>query len=586
MKKRHSLVWRIALSFGLLLVLVMGGLSLFLSSYFHTSYQELLAQNLRAEAHLVASRLAARLDEDPAGSAMAEIVQTYAESLNVRVTIIDRNGFVLGDSNADFNEMENHLNRPEVQSALRGDITTATRFSNTLKVSMLYTAAPILRGERIEGVARLAISLQSVQDNINRIQRTIISATGVALLVGLLLAFIIASYTTRPIEELTGIVRNFSSGQSPEISTTRRRDEIGQLYQAFQAMSTQLNQQIGELETERGKLEAVLANISDGIVIVDEQGIVQLINPAALLLFRSEADGATGKSLVEVVRQHQLVELWRRSQLSGAQESVTLEISPSRLFVQGIASPMRQVLPGMTLLLFQDLTRVRRLETVRRDFVSNVSHELRTPLASLKALTETLQEGALEDPPAARRFLQRMETEIDNLTQMVHELLELSKIESNRVPLKRRPVSPCEMATPAVERMQMQAERAGLSLRMECPDNFPQVQADPERVTQVLINLIHNAIKFTQPGGEIVVSGSLQGDSVTIYVRDTGVGIPPVALTRIFERFYKADRSRSGGGTGLGLSIARHIIEAHGGRIWAESDVDRGSTFYFTLPVA
>ena len=320
--------------------------------------------------------------------------------------------------------------------------------------------------------------------------------------------------------------------------------------------------------------------------MVDEQGLVQLINPAALLLFRTENADVIGKSLIEVVRQHQLVELWRRSRMSGEQESITLEISPNRLFVQGIASPLRQVQPEMTLMLFQDLTRVRRLETVRRDFVSNVSHELRTPLASLKALTETLQEGALEDPPAARRFLQRMETEIDNLTQMVHELLELSRIESNRVPLKRRPVNPCELASPPVERMQMQAERAGLSLRMTCSGDLPPVQADPERVSQVLINLIHNAIKFTPPGGEIVVSGTQLDNEVTICVRDTGVGISPEALPRIFERFYKADRSRSGGGTGLGLSIARHIIEAHGGRIWAESDIQRGSTFYFTLPKA
>ena len=586
MKKRNSLVWQIALSFGLLLVLAMGGLSWFLSSYFHNSYQVLLEQNLTAEARLVASRVAVRMAEDPSNSTMGEIVRTYAESLNVRVTIINSDGVVLGESNTDPREMENHLNRPEVQGALQGKVTTATRYSTTLKVNMLYAAAPVMRGEQVESVARLAISMQVVQENLARIQRTVITASLVALLSGLLLAYIIASYTTRPVEELTAAVRNFGRGSMPKISSTHRQDEIGQLNLAFQAMAQQLNQQIDELETERGKLEAILANISDGIVIVDEQGMVQLINPAALLLFRAETPQVLGKSLIEVVRQHQLVELWRRSRLSGAQESITIEISPSRLFVQGIASPLRLVQPEMTLMLFQDLTRVRRLETVRRDFVSNVSHELRTPLASLKALTETLQEGALEDPPAARRFLQRMETEIDNLTQMVHELLELSRIESNRVPLKRRPVNPCEMATPAVERMQMQAERAGLSLRMECIPDLPMVHADPERMTQVLINLIHNAIKFTPPGGEIVVSGLQQENAVIISVHDTGVGIPPEALPRIFERFYKADRSRSGGGTGLGLSIARHIIEAHGGRIWAESDVNQGSTFYFTLPLA
>ena len=240
----------------------------------------------------------------------------------------------------------------------------------------------------------------------------------------------------------------------------------------------------------------------------------------------------------------------------------------------------------MTLLVFQDLTRVRKLETVRRDFVSNVSHELRTPLASLKALTETLQEGALEDPPAARRFLKRMETEIDNLTQMVRELLELSRIESGRIPLNRKPIDPCALAAPAVERLQVQAERAGLRLAMDCPDALPQVLADAERIEQVLVNLIHNAIKFTPAGGSIDLSAEQVADKVVFSVRDSGVGIPAEVLPRIFERFYKVDQARTGGGTGLGLSIARHIVDAHGGQIWAESKEKAGSTFSISLPLA
>jgi two-component system phosphate regulon sensor histidine kinase PhoR len=278
--------------------------------------------------------------------------------------------------------------------------------------------------------------------------------------------------------------------------------------------------------------------------------------------------------------------LWRKSQATGEQQTTTLETSPDRLLVQGIATPLQQSLPGNILMVFQDLTRVRRLEMVRRDFVSNVSHELRTPLASLKALTETLMEGALEDPPAARRFLTRMEAEIDNLTQMVQELLELSRIESGKVPLERRSITPLKLISPAVERMQLQAERAGLNISLECPEDLPPVSADPTRMEQVLVNLLHNAIKFTPPGGKITVSAYHEGANVIIFVKDTGVGIAPDALPRIFERFYKADRARSGGGTGLGLSIARHLVEAHGGRIWAESMVNQGSIFYFSIPMA
>jgi two-component system phosphate regulon sensor histidine kinase PhoR len=247
---------------------------------------------------------------------------------------------------------------------------------------------------------------------------------------------------------------------------------------------------------------------------------------------------------------------------------------------------MEDVFPGGVLIVMQDLTQLRKLEKVRSDFVSNVSHELRTPLASIKALTETLQEGALEDPPAARRFLGRMEIEIDNLTQMVQELLELSKIESGRVPLRRQFISSSEIIDKVVERMQVQAERSGLSLTADYPVDLPQVFADPERIGQVFVNLIHNAIKFTRPGGKIFVHAYSDRGRVVFKVQDDGIGIEPDALQRIFERFYKIDRARSSGGTGLGLSISKHLIESHGGRIWVESEIGKGSAFFFTLPLA
>jgi two-component system phosphate regulon sensor histidine kinase PhoR len=277
------------------------------------------------------------------------------------------------------------------------------------------------------------------------------------------------------------------------------------------------------------------------------------------------------------------VEAWRRSRETGESQEESVELPARHLFLQLVVLPDQTT--GGSLLLVQNLTRVRRLETVRRDFISNVSHELRTPLASLKALTETLQEGALEDPKAARRFLGRIETEVDALTQMAAELLELTRIESGQVPLEMKAVDPANLLNLSSDRMRAQAERAGLKLRVEAPTCMPMIQADAPRLEQVLVNLIHNAIKFTQPGGEVVLSTSSEGNFIHFSVRDSGSGIPADELERIFERFYKADRARSGGGTGLGLSIARHIVEAHGGKIWAESAEGRGSTFYFTIPV-
>jgi two-component system phosphate regulon sensor histidine kinase PhoR len=346
-------------------------------------------------------------------------------------------------------------------------------------------------------------------------------------------------------------------------------------------MALALRVRTSVVDAERARLAAVLDRMTDGVLIADSSGQIQFANPAIERLF--ETNQAVGRRVVEVLRQHQLVEAWQRSRATGEAQEESVEIPARHRFLQLVVLPDRQT--HGSLLLVQDLTRVRRLETVRRDFVSNVSHELRTPLASLKALTETLRDGALEDPKAAQRFLGRIETEVDALTQMATELLELSRIESGQVPLLRKAVPAAALLLSAAERMRAQVERAGLVLRIDTTQEMTEVSADLPRLEQVLVNLIHNAVKFTPPGGEVVLTAQTEADFVRFSVHDTGVGIPAEDLERIFERFYKADRARSGGGTGLGLSISRHLVEAHGGRIWAESTEGDGSTFYFTIPV-
>ena len=381
-------------------------------------------------------------------------------------------------------------------------------------------------------------------------------------------------------------VEKMAGREAVVLDPTGKLDEIESLSLSLQHLTFHINSTFERLETERKTFSAILSNMTDGIMVVDDGGFIQMTNPAADLMFNSGGKSVIGVSLVEVVRHHQLVELWQKCKNTQAAQSTTLETSLDRLFIQGIAAPLGDIIPGSILLVFQDLTRIRRLEMIRKDFVSNVSHELRTPLASLKALSETLREGALDDPPAAKRFLSRMEKEIDTLTQMVQELLELSRIESGRVPLEKKQHNPCDLLSSAVERMTLQAQRAGLTLNMECPTDLAAVNVDFDRMGQVLINLIHNAIKFTLPGGKITVSAYQNFDKIIFYVKDSGVGINSEALGRIFERFYKTDRSRSGGGTGLGLSISRHLVEAHNGQIWAESQVGEGSTFYFSIPIS
>jgi len=356
--------------------------------------------------------------------------------------------------------------------------------------------------------------------------------------------------------------------------------ELDDLSSAVSSLISTFDLKNSTLDSERARLATVLDQLTDGVLIADSQGLIQFANPAAGKLFQTS--NPTQRSITEVVRNHQLVEAWRRCQKTRQMQTESVEVPARHQFLQLVVIPDTHA--SGSLLLVQDLTRLRRLETVRRDFVSNLSHELRTPLASLKALAETLQEGALEDPPAARHFIDQIQVEVDALTQMVNELLELSKIESGRFTLDLAPVAACDLLDSASRRMQLQAERAGLNLRVECMDDLPNVRIDSQRLEQVLVNLIHNAVKFTRAGGEVTLIADAVDGSVRFAVRDSGVGIAEEEVPRIFERFYRVDKSRTGSGTGLGLSIAKHIVEAHGGKIWVESMSGHGSTFYFTIP--
>ncbi len=385
----------------------------------------------------------------------------------------------------------------------------------------------------------------------------------------------------RRMNEYANLVRN-----QPDHLPTDLKD-FENLSNSIASLKAAFDLEQSILSFENTRLSTVLEQLTDGVLIADSHGQVLFANPAARKLF--DTNNPLNHSVAEVVRNHQLIEAWRRCQQTRETQSESVELPMQRKFLQLIAIPDTH--EGGSLLLVQDLTRVRRLETVRRDFISNVSHELRTPLASLKALTETLQNGALSDPIAGPRFLGRITTEVDALTQMAQELLDLSRIESGQVELIRAPLSPKKLLCSAADRMKMQAERAGLKITVVCDDHLPSLNADKSRLEQVLVNLIHNSVKFTKPGGEItleavsVVGAAPYGDFIRCAVRDTGVGIPSESLSRIFERFYRVDKSRTGSGTGLGLSISKHIVEAHGGKIWAESEEGRGSVIYFEIAV-
>jgi two-component system phosphate regulon sensor histidine kinase PhoR len=357
----------------------------------------------------------------------------------------------------------------------------------------------------------------------------------------------------------------------------QRGDLVADLARALERL-------VGAAQEDAALRAAILDHSPVGIVLVNGDGEILLRNAVLAEMFALSSSEMQAASLSQLLRHYQFVDLWRKAREEDTPQALTEEVPQSRRTLNAMTIPLQGELAGQFLLLFQDVSELRRLETVRRDFVSNVSHELRTPLTSLKALTESLRDGALEEPETAKRFLAHMETEVDALSELVAELLELARIESHRAPLQLAAADPCTIIARSVERLRLQADRAGLQVRVDCPADLPQINADATRLEQVLVNLIHNAVKFTPSGGQVTVSAEAQRAAVAFRVEDTGVGMDPEVLPRIFERFYKTDPARNKGGTGLGLAISKHLVESHGGRIWAESELGQGSRLYFTIP--
>ena len=412
------------------------------------------------------------------------------------------------------------------------------------------------------------------------------SAVGALLIATLLLIgiFIFAiERTRRPIRQITSAAEQLLDGKRTGELPATAQDEVGRLVKAISALANKRHSQKRKRQRERDQLDTILTHMVDGVMILNKNGKVRLLNPAAEKILQRDVSQVRDRTFIQAVRDHRVAALWERCRKTGEEETEAIEFADDR-FVRFVVTPFLRGKARGYLVLLQDLTKMRRLQTVRQDFVSNVSHELRTPLASLRALAETLREGAVDDPPAAKRFLARMEEEVDTLTQMVQELLELSSLESGKVPLHKEATQPYTVLVPSVERLTPQAERAGVELAIDVPTNLPPIAVDPMRIQQVMTNLVHNAIKFTPPHGHIAVSAVRDNGAVQVAIRDDGAGIPADDLPRIFERFYKSDRARTGAGTGLGLAIAKHIVLAHDGQIWVDSREGEGSTFFFALP--
>jgi two-component system phosphate regulon sensor histidine kinase PhoR len=580
----RSIRWRIAVTFAALIALCIVGLSAYLSYFFRHYYQDSLTTQLTDQAKLVGDA-----GEPYFVSGDTDYLDTLAkrlgEQIDARVTIIGRDGTVLGDSEEENPAtMDNHSDRPEVRGALADGTGSDIRRSETLGYEMMYVAAAVtVQGETV-GVARVSLPLTQIHAAMDHINMVIALGALIAAALGILLALQVTRITVDPVKKLTAVSKRMADGDLNQEIAVTSRDEVGELARAFNRMAVQVKQTMAAVTAERDRMEVIFSHMGDAILVVDGNSLVTTVNRAAEKVFQTSREQAIGRHFIEVVRDYEIDALLQRCLAAKEQQKGLVGVSPKRQLLGIIATPFQGDSGGVVLI--QDLTELRRLETVRRDFISNLSHELRTPITSLKALTETLHQGAIDQPSVARDFVSKMNVEVDRLAQMVQEMGDLSRIESGEAPLKRSPVKIADVVARAVERLRAQADRAGLQMKLDIASGLPLASVDEGRMEQVLVNLIHNAIKFTPPGGRIDVTAKVDGDMLVVSVSDTGVGISADDLPRVFERFYKADRARGGGGTGLGLAIAKHVVEAHGGNIWVESVEGRGATFSFSIPLA
>ncbi|MBI2487291.1 MAG: HAMP domain-containing protein [Deltaproteobacteria bacterium] len=521
------------------------------------------------------------------------IVSQIGEKTGIRITVIDKDGVVIGDSEKDPKVMENHANRPEVKDAISKGIGEGIRYSTTLKKHMFYVAVPIEDNTgKALAIVRTALPLISLEETFASIKSQVISLGLILTLLALILSYASSKAFTKLFEKSIRLSEQIAEGNfNVSVPISDRKGEIGKLNLALNTMAEKLDELFRQVSIEKSQLEAVLTAMSEGVMVVANDGKVILMNHALKDMLAIK-DTPLGKPYWEVLRNREIMELIENSikNLLSEKKEISLFYPTERYYIAS-AIPLGS-LEKETIVVMFDITEFKRLEKIKADIVANVSHELRTPLTAIKGYVETLEEGAYENPDERSHFLNIIRRHTDRLINIVSDLLLLSEIERKSAPLKEEPkanfekIDFKEIVYSSLEALKSKVEEKGLRVSVDIKENLPKFRGDGFLLGQMFINLVDNAVKYTPEGGTIGVEIKHPNSQFRIEVIDTGIGIPKEHLARIFERFYRVDktRSRKVGGTGLGLSIVKHIVIMHGGKIEVESEVGKGSRFIITLP--
>ncbi len=590
----RRLLWQIYAPFVLVVLVSVLAVTTVATRSLRQFYIEQTRDGLTAKAYLLENLLGPRLGGDaaPAHTALDRDVKRLGRDTALRITVILPGGTVIADSDEDPAVMGDHSARPEIADALAGRIGASQRFSETIGRDLLYVALATPRSGTARAVLRTSVALTSIDAALARVYRSIALAALAVAAMAALFALLVSRRISRPLEQLgTGAAR-FAQGELSHRLPVSGSHEIAKLAQALNEMAVELDQRIRTVVEQRNEQDAVLASMVEGVIAVDEDENIITFNDAAARLLGVARANAVGRAIQEAVRNPELQRFVKKTLATTepVAEELTFHTDSARVWqAQGARLHEADKHSAGAVVVLNDITEVRRLETIRSDFVANVSHELKTPITAVKGFLETLRDGALDDRENARRFVDIAARQADRLDAIINDLLALSRLEQSGAdaaietgPVPLRGVLECAV--------QACSERMGdsrVKLELECDPDI-QVPANAPLLEQAVSNLIDNAVKYSPQGTRVLISAAQDGETVSIRVRDDGPGIERKHHARLFERFYRIDKARSRdlGGTGLGLAIVKHIAQAHRGSVAVQSEPGRGSTFRIDIPVS
>lgn len=562
----------------------------FISSIIQNTYTDMTKDHLVENAQLISEVITlGGLDEDR--ETLDEWTSHFNEEITLRYTIIARDGTVIADSESDIESMDNHLNRPEIDAVLvkNQELGESVRLSDTRDMSMMYVAIPVEADGELIGAVRTSVSTQSIDNAISAIWTTLSAILFIILLVSVISAALLSYNITKPINRVINVTKRLQNKDYSARINADYSGEIGNLNTSVNALAASLQAHVNEIEESEKQLNSILSNLVSGVVLIDDKGKVDLTNHATERFLSKHTSKIDGKEytyvfgplgidhLIETVIEDN-VKRHDEAHIYFPEERI-LDVHIAPYYSQGWQQ-------RGAIIVLHDITDIRRLEKMRSEFVANVSHELKTPITSVKGFAETLLSGDVPDEATAKQFMQIIYDESERLNRLITDLLELSKIEKQAMPLNITEVNLNEIIGNSTQTISKFARDKNITLHLPSDENPIYVEADEDRLGQIVLNLVANAVNYTSDNGDIYIDAEERSSKVVLTVRDTGMGIPEEALDRLFERFYRVDkaRSRHSGGTGLGLAIVKHLVESHEGKIYVKSVEGVGSTFTVELP--